>query len=162
MDNVARGVYCQDTIEDQTLDKMLNELQEYCLAKKNSLVCLYEFFNRKQSEFESFDQFYTDLQRLIENCNFGAIEENLMRVQIVLGIHDIEIQQQLLEKNMELSYIITYCRHIERMKIIKKEDLHKRTTDCFLSDLENTIKRKIACKKGKINEKTIKCCLVQE
>lgn len=150
--SIINEKYLKDSaIEDRTLDKMLNELQEHCLAKKNSLMCLYEFFNRKQSEFESFDQFYTDLQRLIKNCNFGPTEENLMRVQIVLGIHSKEIQQQLLEKNMELSYTVTYCRDIERMKITRKEKLHKRTTDSFLAEIEKTFKKKFTCKKGKVN-----------
>lgn len=165
MGNVAREVYSQieDTTEDKTLETMLNELQEHCQAKKNSLMCLYEFFNRKQNEFESFDQFYTDLQRLIKNCSFGAVEENLMRVQIVLGIHDKGIQQQLLEKNMELSYTITFCRDMERMKIIRKKKVHKRMTNCYLNDLENALVGKIAFKKGKVNHdnrETIEFCMV--
>lgn len=118
----ARKIYYQieSTIKDMSVKGILDAIEKCCLPKKNLVMCQFKFFKRHQINDEPFDTFYSELQELIKNCEFGEAEKNLMRTQIVLGIYNKESQQNLLEKDLDLEDTIKYCQSIELLRKSKQ------------------------------------------
>lgn len=61
------------------------------------------FYQRKQKEGEPFDTFLMDIERLVKNCAFTGNENEMLRDQIVMGIHDKKVQLRILETS-DLTY----------------------------------------------------------
>ncbi|CAI6370305.1 unnamed protein product [Macrosiphum euphorbiae] len=112
-------------IEDKSIETIFKCLEEYCVPKKNVVMEHYKYFTRKQNENESFDKFYADLRELIKSCEFGEAEETLLCSQIVLGIHDKDLQTKLLREHLPLPKIIKYCQAVEQAemhrRVVQKE-----------------------------------------
>lgn len=106
--------------ENETVESILKALEEYCIPKRNEIVEIYKFFNRKQKEYEPFDTFYTDLRALVRNCKFENQTDKLLRAQIVLGIYSIQTQKQLLKEDLTLEKTVNLCKTEE----ISKENLN--------------------------------------
>ncbi|CAI6358966.1 unnamed protein product [Macrosiphum euphorbiae] len=108
-------------IEDKSIETIFKCLEEYCVPKKNVVMEHY----RKQNENESFEKFYADLRELIKSCEFGEAEETLLCSQIVLGIHDKDLQTKLLREDLPLPKIIKYCQAVEQAemhrRVVQKE-----------------------------------------
>ena len=106
--------------ENETVDSILKSLEKYCIPKTNEIMEHFNFFSRKQQEGEQFDIWYTDLKKLIKNCNFGVAEDTLLRTQVVLGIYDKESQTRLLRDELSLLKVVSYCQSVERAENNKK------------------------------------------
>lgn len=92
--------------KDETIDSILKSLENYCIPKTNEIMEHFNFFSRKQQEWEQFDIWYTDLKKLIKSCNFGVANDTLLRTQIVLGIYDKESQTRLLIDELSLLKVV--------------------------------------------------------
>ncbi|VVC34669.1 Protein-tyrosine phosphatase-like,Dual specificity phosphatase, catalytic domain,Tyrosine [Cinara cedri] len=110
------GLKVYNTLEGkkETVGEILNALEIYCISKTNKLMEHYQFFTRKQGAEEPFDNFYTDLKQLIKTCRFDQCEEDLLKVQIVLGISNKNVQTSLLSKDLPLEKVVDYCRSEEQ------------------------------------------------
>lgn len=53
------------------------------------------FNRRKQENNETVDEFITDLYHLAENCEYGALQDELIRDRIVVGIRDSKLSEKL-------------------------------------------------------------------
>ena len=80
-----------------------------------------------QEQDESFDQFLNRLRELAATCNFGTLEEEMIRDRIVIGIGDNRTRERLLrEPDLKLERAIDTCRTNElatkqRQKMEKSE-----------------------------------------
>ena len=46
-------------------------------------------FNRRvQESGESFDAFFADLRRLVRTCEYGSLEDSILRDKIVVGVRE--------------------------------------------------------------------------
>lgn len=89
---------------------------------QNETYNRYKFFTRIQQEGESFDNFLTDVKVLVSDCNFGELEDSLLRDKIVSGILDLSIQERLLQNSsLTLKIAENICRAAEVSKIQVKE-----------------------------------------
>ncbi|KAI5727417.1 hypothetical protein M8J77_002053 [Diaphorina citri] len=68
--------------ENETVESILKKFEQYCEPKRNEVVQHFHFFSRKQGEGEKFDHFITELKHLVKQCNFGEVEDSLLRTQI--------------------------------------------------------------------------------
>lgn len=58
-----------------------------------------------------------ELRKLIKNCDFDVLADNLLKVRIILGLHDSLLQERLLrEPNISLARTIEVCRASETAK----------------------------------------------
>ncbi|KAF2889575.1 hypothetical protein ILUMI_16598, partial [Ignelater luminosus] len=72
--------------------------------------------NRKKYDAlgESFDDFLTDIKLLAVDCNFGTLEESLLRDKIVHGILDAVLKERLLQQsNLSSKKAEEICRAAE-------------------------------------------------
>ena len=72
------------------------------------------FFKRDQLPEVSFDGYLASLQTLASTCEFGDLEEDLIRDRIVCGLRDKSVQRSLLQKTkLTLKYCDEVCRMVE-------------------------------------------------
>lgn len=76
----------------------------------------FRFGSRDQEEGESFNEWLTQLRILAGRCEFGELEERLIRSRIILGIKDKDFQQKLLSENPSFSKVVQMCRAREQAK----------------------------------------------
>ena len=60
----------------------------------NGIVLIFN--KRDQQSNETADAYYTALCTLAKTCNFGNLEDNLIRDRIVMGIKDNSTRKKLL------------------------------------------------------------------
>ncbi|KAF2892647.1 hypothetical protein ILUMI_13526 [Ignelater luminosus] len=80
-------------------DSVIKAFKDYWKLMKNETYDRYKFFSRNQQVGESFDDFLTDIKLLAMDCNFGTLEESLLRDKIVHGILDAVPKESLLQQS---------------------------------------------------------------
>jgi hypothetical protein len=64
----------------------------------------YKYKCRPQGNDESFEQFYTDLKLLFNDCGYGhSIEDEMFRDHIVFGLKLKKVREKLVEQGSELT-----------------------------------------------------------
>lgn len=95
-------------------EKVMKAMEDYCMPKSNESVDRHIFFNRKQNQGESFDEFLTSVKKLSSTCNFGDLKDSLIRDRIVSGIFYKNLKDRLLrEDNLTLEKCIKMCKTSE-------------------------------------------------
>ncbi|CAG2198015.1 unnamed protein product [Mytilus edulis] len=75
---------------------VLQAFENHCNPKKNETVERYMFNMRNQRPYETFDKYITELKLLASTCNYGAINDSLVRDRIVCGISNSSLRERLL------------------------------------------------------------------
>lgn len=102
------------TEESMKYEQIIKLLDDYFEPKQNELISTYSFHKRNQEEGESFDLFYTEIRKLVKNCNFKEQEERMLRDRIVLGVQDQKLQRKFLETSkLTLQTAVDMCRASE-------------------------------------------------
>lgn len=104
--------------EDSTpkYEELLKLFDDYFKPKQNELISTFNFFKREQLDGETFDNFYSEIRRLVKNCNFEN-ESRMLRDRIVMGVYDKRVQQKLLEDaSLTLDKAVDKCRSMELAK----------------------------------------------
>ena len=66
-------------------DEIKKSLNDYFAERRNVIVERARFNKRSQKLGESVETFIQDLYRLANNCNYGALRDDLIRDRIVVG-----------------------------------------------------------------------------
>ena len=104
------------------------------------------------------DLYVTALRKLANTCNFGTIENSLIRDRLV-GIRDNQIRKRLLQvSKLTLKYAIDISRSHETTSLqlkamTQEEEVHKIGKANFAEKAERTQKRV----GGEVSRKTIRC-----
>ena len=89
-----------DTEADrQDINKVLEKLEAYCIGETNETCERYVFNKRDQQQGESFDSYLSALRSFIKTCNFGTLQDNLLRDRMVLGIRENSTRKKLLAES---------------------------------------------------------------
>lgn len=98
---------------DSTCEDVLKVISLKMVPKKNVIYNRY-IFNCRNQEEEIFDLFYGELTKLIDECNYGDIRDDLLRDKIVFGIKDLALKKELLKRdNLTLNDAVNLCRAAE-------------------------------------------------
>ena len=94
-----------DMEDPQTI---LDALQEHFVPVRN---ILYIFHNTEQQAHETIDQYLIKLRRLAEPCQFGNLEDEMVRDRLVLGCRDSAVRTRLFrEKSCDLKKAVESLR----------------------------------------------------
>ena len=86
------------TEAEDTLDPIINKLEQYMIGEVNETYERYKFNQRSQREGESVDFYITSLKSLAKSCNFcDCLQDSLLRDRIVLGIQSNTTRKRLLK-----------------------------------------------------------------
>ena len=77
---------------------MKQKFYNYFNPRKNTVYERYKFWESKQKEGETVDQFITDLKTRAKSCEFGEQTESMIRDRLVLGVSDIRLKERLLRE----------------------------------------------------------------
>ena len=61
------------------ITKVLDRLERHCVGETNESFERYVFNQRYQEEHEPIETSVSVLRALVRTCNFGAVEESLLR-----------------------------------------------------------------------------------
>lgn len=76
----------------------------------------YRFGIRDQRDGESFNDWLTELRVLAKSCEFGEMEERMLRSRIILGVNDKKLQERLISENGNFAKTVEICRTREQGK----------------------------------------------
>ena len=79
-------------------DEIKKSLNNYFAERRNVIVERGHFNKRSQKPGESVKTFIQDLYRLADNCNYGALRDDLIRDRIVVGALDDSLSDRLQSK----------------------------------------------------------------
>jgi hypothetical protein len=72
-----------DDDDELDLKKIMDAFEKHYIGDVNITYERYNFNQRKQEIGESFDVFVVDLRRLARSCDYGVVEESMIRDRIV-------------------------------------------------------------------------------
>lgn len=84
--------------ENTALAATKDALNGYFAPKRNVVAERYKFRSRAQQPEESIDAYLTALRELAKSCAFTALEEEMIRDQIVERSHSKSLKQRLLQQ----------------------------------------------------------------
>ena len=90
---------CTNEEEQKTVDSILGKFKAFCVVKPNETYERYKFNIRKQENGEKVDEYVANLRQMTKSCNFGSLEESLIRDRVVLGIQDDNVRRRLLQES---------------------------------------------------------------
>ena len=103
--------------DHQKLLKVIQLLEEFCLAGENILFEGYNFHKRRQGEDEPIENFITAVRTLAQTCDFTqdgkncSAHDQMVRDWPLCGICDHNVRQRLLGKDkLDLETCINECR----------------------------------------------------
>jgi len=103
--------------EDESKDRdiVLQKFNTFCIGKTNETYERYCFNKREQEQGENIDIHVSALRTLAKTCNYGTLEENLIRDRIVIGVKDNVTRKKLLqESKLTLTRCLDMCRGNEK------------------------------------------------
>ncbi|KAJ8913367.1 hypothetical protein NQ315_008758 [Exocentrus adspersus] len=129
-------------------NEVVQAFKIYGKPMKNETFDRYKFFTRAQQEGESFEHYITAIKVLAADCNFGTLEESLVRDRIVSGISDFAMQEKLLQQSdLTLKRAEQMCRASE----VSRYQVEQLKGDKEVHALRvGQQKRKNAGRKGKV------------
>ena len=93
MGDAAEDIFESFKWEDQeqkTYENVKQKFENYFSKKKNVIYERAKFNERKQKEGETVDAFITALHKLATKCDYGALNDDLIRDRIVVGIREFK------------------------------------------------------------------------
>jgi transposase InsO family protein len=85
--------------EQWHLETVLEKFDGYFTPQKNVTLERHRFFTRHQQEGEPFAQYMTALRNKAATCDFGDLKDSLIKDQIVTGIKNSRLREQLLREH---------------------------------------------------------------
>ena len=132
--------------DDQDIEKIIDAFEKHCVGEVNITYERYNFNQRKQEIGESFDVFLSDLRRLARSCDYGDVEESIIRDRIVVGIREDATRRKLLQtRKLDLKSAIDICRASE----LASKQLRAMTAPDEVNTLRKTIQRPSSISKDK-------------
>ena len=99
------------------------KFEDYFNPRKNTVFERYKFWECKQQDGESIDQFITELKTRAKSCEFGDQLKSLIRDRIVFGVSDTRLKERLLRESSDLTLekAASLCRAAEASAKQRKE-----------------------------------------
>ncbi|KAK3087333.1 hypothetical protein FSP39_004790 [Pinctada imbricata] len=100
--------------DEKKLDKIIQKFAGYCNPKKNITYERHIFNTRNQGTSENIDAYVTELRILAKSCEFGELQDSLIKDRIVCGVRNDSVKRRLLrESDLTLTKAIDICRASE-------------------------------------------------
>ena len=118
----AMGVECRKILKHLPIPetdknkppKIIEGLKKHFEPQKNVIYERYLFNSSVQEQGEGIDSYVTKLRRLASTCEYEALEDQLIRDRIVIGIRSKEVRGRLLrDTNLTLKKAVDVCHSDE-------------------------------------------------
>ena len=107
----------------EQFNTVVRKFIEFCVPRKDIIYERYVFHTRVQGEGETIHSFTTDLRLKSQSCEFGSLQDSVIRDRVVVGIRDSKIKERLLrDSELTLERAIDICKANEaaqaQMKVL--------------------------------------------
>ena len=107
-------------------NEIISKFDAYFQPRKNLTFLRFTFLTARQNEGEKFDEFYTRLRKLSEDCEFGTLRDSLIKDLIIIDLYDKKLQEHLLrDSEITLDKVLVNSRASEASKQHTKSMLRK-------------------------------------
>ena len=115
-DDILRSFQMSE--DDKKKYKPVKERFDAHFDKRKNIIYERAKFNmRRQEEGESVDDFITSLYSLVEHCNYGALQEEMIRDRLVAGVRDAALSLKLqMDSELTLEKAVSTARQSETIK----------------------------------------------
>ncbi|KAL9696639.1 hypothetical protein quinque_016218 [Culex quinquefasciatus] len=103
--------------DKDTVAKCLTALSTYMIPQKNVKLVRYEFSQLRQEsgdgagEAESMSGFINRARAMVKECNYGDLEDEMLRDKIITGIRDMSLKKKMIEtENLTSVRVIEMCQ----------------------------------------------------
>ena len=108
------GLHFENEADRDNIDIVIQKFEEFCVGATNEAFESYKFHIRQQEGAETIDCYAAELRKLARNCNFGDLEDRMIRDRIVVGVKCEELRKKLLaERKLTLDLAMTIARSHE-------------------------------------------------
>ena len=98
-------------------DAVKAKLDSYFVIRRSVIFERSKFNKRVQLENETVDSFVTDLHCMAEHCQFGDINDELIRDRLVVGLRDTRLAERLqLDPELTLEKAVNQAMQSEAVK----------------------------------------------
>ena len=95
----------------KSIDRVLALFAAKCVGETNVIYERYLFLDRRQGASEDFEEYLTDLKAIVRRCDYGSMEDALLRDRIVHGIVRESVRKRLQsKKDLTLEKCVALCR----------------------------------------------------
>lgn len=116
------GLTFDTDVDKKDIDKVLEKFKVFCIGQTNEIYERFMFNKRDQAKGETIDEYVAALRSLAKTCKYGALENELIRDRIVMGLVDNNTRKKLLqERKLDLKKCIDICRTYEKTTVQMKE-----------------------------------------
>ena len=97
--------------KEEDIEVVLNKFQSFCIGETNVIYERYCFNKRAQEPNETIDTYAAALNGLAKSCEYGTLQDDLVRDRIVVGIANNGLRKRLLqEPKLTLKNCLDICR----------------------------------------------------
>ncbi len=83
------------TDERAVYETVLGKFDSFFQVRRNVIFERARFNRRNQLQGETAEQYITTLYTLVANCNYGALQDEMLRDRLVVGIRDTALSERL-------------------------------------------------------------------
>lgn len=96
---------------------VMDRFEKYFIPRRNVIYERARFNTRVQEEGESAEDFATALHALSQHCEYGSLQEQLVRDRLVVGIRDKKLSARLqLDPDLTLQKALESARQLETVR----------------------------------------------
>ncbi len=120
--------------QEMVYNSIIEKFDTHFRPRKNLTFNRYTFLTARQEDSETFDEYFTRLRKLSEDCEFGDLRDSLIKDLIIIGITDKKLQERFLRENdLTLETVLKNGRACEASKKQTKELIKGATKSTELS-----------------------------
>lgn len=97
---VFDGLKFQNAEDKEMIDAVIKAMEEFCAGQTYEIYERYTFSKRNQKPNETIDAYVAMLRTLARTCKYEALEDEMIRDRIVLGIRDNSTRKKLTRKEV--------------------------------------------------------------
>ena len=120
MGDAADDIYQSFRLTDErerSYEVVKKKFDDYFMKKKNVIYERAKFNMRRQEEAEPVDAFITALYNLASKCDYGTLNDELIRDRIVVGIRNQSLSEKMqLDETLTLEKAARMARESEAVK----------------------------------------------
>ncbi len=109
--DVFQTLVFADDAHRKDIDHVIRAFDDHWIGETNVTYERYLLNKRVQEPSESFDSFLSELRRLVKSCEYGELEDSILKDRIVIGITEDATRRKLLQlRRLDLKMAIDVCR----------------------------------------------------
>ena len=82
------GFMFEQGTDMKDLKKIMEKFEAFCIGEMHEAYESYKFHLQHQEPSETIEAYISSLYQLAKNCNFGVLEDRMVRDQGVMGVRE--------------------------------------------------------------------------